>query len=359
MIKYIGSKRALAPAIVALARALPVSSACDLFAGTTRIGQALRSAGLRVWSNDTATYSEVFGRAYIEADERIDRARMGALLGRLEALPGRHGYFTETFCERARYLQPHNGMRVDAIREAIERLSLSGIERALLLTSLIEAADRVDSTCGLQMAYVKRWSQRSYGDLRLRLPAAVQGPPGIVTRADANALAGELGEIDCVYIDPPYNQHSYFSNYHLWETLVRWDRPEHYGVACKRIDCRKVKSPYNSRRRAWAALGDLIARLPTPWLILSFSDEGFHRPEDLRALLAERGHLAAIAVDNRRYVGAQIGIHDRRGRRVGAVSHLRNRELLFIVGPRRSLVERAAAAAARALAPARLAVAGG
>src|SRR5579875_2353675 len=118
-------------------------------------------------------------------------------------------------------------------------------------------------------------------------------------------------------------------------------------------------SPPTTAAGAPAALGDLIARLPTPWLILSFSDEGFHRPEDLRALLAERGHLAAIAVDNRRYVGAQIGIHDRRGRRVGAVSHLRNRELLFIVGPRRSLVERAAAAAARALAPARLAVAGG
>lgn len=358
MIKYIGSKRLLAPAIAAAITELGARSACDLFAGTTRVGQALRRAGLLVWSNDTASYSEVLGRAYIEADERVDRRRVAGLLSFLGSLEGRRGYFTETFCERARFLQPHNGMRVDAIRDAIEELSLTGIERALLLTSLIEAADRVDSTCGLQMAFVKRWSRRSHAELQLRMTHAVPGPSGIVTRAEANALAGDLEGIECAYIDPPYNQHSYFSNYHVWETLVRWDHPQHYGVACKRVDCRRRKSPYNSRRAAWAALAELIERLPTPWLVLSFSDEGFHDPEDLRALLGERGHLAVLAVPSRRYVGAQIGVHDRQGRRVGRVSHLRNRELLFIVGPSRRHAERAVAAAARALEQVRPAAAG-
>ena len=69
----------------------------------------------------------------------------------------------------------------------------------------------------------------------LREPAPVDGPPGEVTRGDANALARELQGIDCAYLDPPYNGHSYFSNYHVWETLVRWDRPESYGVARKRV----------------------------------------------------------------------------------------------------------------------------
>ena len=99
-----------------------------------------------------------------------------------------------------------------------------------MLTSLLEAADRVDSTTGLQMAYLKSWAPRSFASLELRLPEPVVGPAGSVTRLDANALAAQL-EVDLVYVDPPYNQHSYFSNYHVWETLVRWDAPEGYGIA--------------------------------------------------------------------------------------------------------------------------------
>lgn len=342
MVKYLGSKRALVPAIARAVAALPVASAVDLFAGTTRVGQALRRGGLRVHANDLATYSEALGLAYIAATA-ADRARLPALLAHLRALPGRRGYVTETFCERSRFFQPHNGMRIDAIRDEIERLELSPVERGLLLTSLLEAADRVDSTCGLQMAYVKAWAPRAFNALELREPAAVAGPAGTVTRADAQTLA--VGGADLAYLDPPYNQHSYFSNYHIWETLVRWDAPEHYGVACKRVDCRTTKSPFNRRREAGAALARLVERLPTPWIVLSCSDEGFHDLGDLAALLAERGHVRTAAIDSKRYVGAQIGIFDPMGRKVGAVSHLRNTELLFVAGPDAALAEAAARAA--------------
>src|SRR5580765_870408 len=235
MVKYIGSKRVLAPMLQRLAALLPIRSACDLFPGTTRVGQAFRQAGVAVRSNDTATYSEALAQAYVVATEG-DRARLPELLAHLRTVPPVHGYFTETFCVRSRYFQPQNGMRVDAIRDEIDRLDLTPVERGLLVTSLLEAADRVDSTCGLQMAYVKRWSARSYGDLELREPRLVAGPAGTVSRRDANELAPQLDGVDCAYLDPPYNQHSYFSNYHIWETLVRWDRPATYGVACKRVD---------------------------------------------------------------------------------------------------------------------------
>ena len=83
-------------------------------------------------SNDLATYSEALGQAYVAADERRrPRADPGAAR-HLSALPGRRGYFTETFCERARFFQPHNGMRVDAIRDEIDRLGLEPVERGLL-----------------------------------------------------------------------------------------------------------------------------------------------------------------------------------------------------------------------------------
>jgi adenine-specific DNA-methyltransferase len=349
VIKYLGSKRSLVPLIEEVARALPIRSACDLFAGTTRVGQAFRRAGVQVHSNDTATYSEPLGYSYIVDDGAVDRARLRRLLADLDALPGRPGYFTETFCERSRFFQPHNGARVDAIREAIDAVTDDPVERGLLLTSLLEAADRVDSTCGLQMAYVKQWAARSYEPLRLREPTLVAGPAGRVSRSDAETLAGAL-DVDCTYLDPPYNQHSYYANYHVWETLVRWDAPDHYGVACKRVDVRTTKSRFNSRRTAWDALQTVVERLQTPWLVVSLSDEGFHDPDAVAALLAEKGHVASLSVDFKRYVGAQIGIHDPSGRKVGTVSHLRNTETLFVVGPERAQVRDAVSRAAQ-LAP--------
>jgi adenine-specific DNA-methyltransferase len=341
LIKYIGSKRTLVPLISQAISRLPVESACDLFAGTTRVGQGLRQAGLTVHSNDLSTYSEVLGLAYIEADDSLDREHLLGLLEHLGAVRPEHGYFTETFCIQSRFFRPENGMKVDAIRNEIERLELSRLERGIVLTSLMEAADRVDSTCGLQMAYVKQWATRSLNPLQLRLPEQVSGPAGKVTRRDANEIAPELGDVDCAYIDPPYNQHSYFSNYHIWETLVRWDAPEHYGVACKRIDCRTTKSPYNRKREAWGALTDLIRKTASPWLVVSFSNEGFHDQDEIAALLGESRHVRCVASDFKRYVGAQIGIFNPEGRRVGEVSHLRNKELLFVAGPDEQALETA------------------
>jgi len=341
LIKYLGSKRTLVPLIERVVAGLPVRTACDLFAGTTRVGQALRAGGLRVVSNDTASYSEAFGQAYVAAGPEVDRSRLRRLLARLDALPGRPGYFTRAFCEQARYLQPANGARVDAIRAAIDELELDPVERGILLTALVEAADRVDSTVGLQMAYLKQWAPRAHNRLELREPPAVPGPPGTVVREDANALAPEL-DVDLAYVDPPYNQHSYFSNYHVWETLVRGDEPDTYGVANKRVDCRERKSPWNSRRLAAAALEDLLDRVATPWLVVSFNAEGFHDPDAVQERLARERHVARVPVGVKRYVGAQIGIHAPSGEKVGRVSHLRTTEYLFVAGPDRAAVEQAA-----------------
>ena len=352
MIKYIGSKRAIVPMLEGLARRLPISSVCDLFAGTTRVGQAFRRAGCRVVSNDLASYSEAFGQAYIAADEGLDRSRLRDLIAQLQALPGTPGYVTETFCLQARYFSPENGARIDAIRAAIDAMAPDGALRGCLLTSLLEAADRVDSTCGLQMAYLKRPAARSLQPLTLREPEAVAGPAGVVTREGANDLARALDGIDCAYLDPPYNQHSYFSNYHAWETITRGDRPGAYGVARKRLDCRTTRSPFNSAREAWPALVDLVGALRTPWVILSINDEGFHEPAAVAELLGERGHVAALAMDVPRYVGARIGIHNPAGVRVGAVSHVRATEWLIVCGPDRAVVESAFDEVGPALTPA-------
>ncbi len=338
MIKYIGSKRTLVPRILAYAKAIRertgASSFLDAFTGTTRVAQALKRAHFQVTANDLASYSEILAIAYIEADADEHRGPLtAAKIGHLNALPGRDGYFTQTFCVDSRYFQPGNGRRIDAIREEIDRISDDRVERAILLTSLLEAADRVDSTTGLQMAYLKDWAPRSFNAMELRMPLLIPGA-GTALRQDANALVAAMAPVDIAYLDPPYNQHSYFSNYHIWETLVRDDSPESYGVARKRIDCRVTKSDYNAKGRSWAAFESLVRAIPAKYLIVSFSNEGYFAHDDLVALLESRfGEVEAVPVDFRRYVGAQIGIHNSRGEKVGRVSHLTNQEFLFVAGP--------------------------
>jgi adenine-specific DNA-methyltransferase len=336
VIKYLGSKRTLLPAIVRAVQAVPgARTVVDLFSGTARVGHALKAAGYRVRANDHLAYAHLLARCYVEAD-REDLARDAErLVAELNALPGRAGWFTETFCARARYFQPKNGARIEAIREAIASKGLPPLLEAVLLVSLMEAADRVDSTAGVQMAYLKQWAPRAHNDLALRVPALLpRATAGKGSASDLDAIdAAATLDADVAYLDPPYNQHSYLGNYHVWETLARWDEPEVYGIACKRSDCRDRRSPFNSRRRFRAAYAALVAAVRAPVLIASFSDEGFLARAELEALLATRGSVRVLATDYKRYVGAQIGIYDPQGRKVGTPGRLRNTEYLFVVAP--------------------------
>jgi adenine-specific DNA-methyltransferase len=293
----------------------------------------------------------MFARCYVETDAtQVDADAVDAALRDLAHRPGVDGYVTETFCVQSRFFQPFNGRRIDGIRDAIESDYGDSRLYPVLLTSLIEAADRVDSTTGVQMAYVKKWAPRSFRPLELRPPELLTGT-GRAVRGDACDLAGGLGSFDFAYLDPPYNQHRYFTNYHVWETLVRWDAPEQYGVACKRLDAREphTRSPFNARATMAPALAELIGSLRARVTIASISDESWVSLEGLLEVCRERGHAEVLTFDSRRYVGAQIGIFNPSGERVGRVSHLRNREHLVVAGERsevREIVASAPAAAA-------------
>ena len=253
VIKYLGSKRALVPVLGDIASAVRdavgAKTALDLFTGTTRVAQELKRRGLHVTAADSASYSRVLADCYIATDAaQVPQAGCGPRWTGSMPLAGRRGYVTEVFCEKARYFQPKNGMRIDAVRDAIERDYAGSRLYPILLTALMLAADRVDSTTGVQMAYLKRWAPRAYNDLQLRAPTLLDGP-GRAVLGEAADVVDEVGDVDFAYLDPPYNQHSYRANYHVWETLIRWDDPPHYGVACKRADVRDPasKSPFNRR----------------------------------------------------------------------------------------------------------------
>ena len=351
MIKYLGSKRRLVPVLAEICRASGARTALDLFTGTTRVAQAFKAQGVHVTAVDSARYAHAFAHTYIEADAAAaDMGALRAAVTHLDGLPGKPGYVTEEFSRQARFFQPHNAARIDAVRDAIDSGYAGSPLFPMLLTSLIEAADRVDSTTGVQMAYVKQWAPRSFNPLELRVPELLAGG-GRAIQGDAVALAPSLGPFDLAYLDPPYNQHRYFTNYHVWETLVAWDAPEAYGVARKRVDARdpSTHSVFNSKRTMSAALASVVQSVDCDLLVLSYNNESWLGLDELEAMCAVvrapsrnggpaapsatiQREVATLAFDSARYVGARIGIFNPSGRKVGRVSHLSNQELLVVAG---------------------------
>lgn len=350
MIKYIGSKRVLIPALLeTIAAVVPGGSVIDLFSGTSRVGHALKGQGHRVIANDHNAYAATIACCYVAANAEDHLREAGLLVDEFNQLAGNPGYFTETFCERSRFFQPKNGARIDAIREEIERKELPPELKAVMLVALMEAADRVDSTTGVQMAYLKQWAPRAHRDLELRIPLLLpeaRGGKGEAHQGEAETMVDSLSA-DIGYLDPPYNQHKYIGNYHIWESLVRWDKPETYGVACKRLDCRERPSRFNGKRDSREALLGVIRGIRTEHLVVSFNDEGYFSRAEIESMLSERGEVVVIEHDFQRYVGARIGIHNPKGEKVGKISHLRNTEYVYVATKSGAVLDRVRALAGR------------
>ena len=335
MIKYIGSKRRLVPVLGELLVRAGARTALDMFTGTTRVAQEWKRRGAHVTAVDVARYSAVLAECFIATDAReIVVQSLNEAIFHLQGLPGSDGYVTETFSRQARFFQEDNARRIDAIRDAIELEWCGHPFRPLLLTSLLLAADRVDSTTGVQMAYLKQWAPRSYQPLELRVPELIAGE-GRALQGDAVDVSSQLPEVDLAYLDPPYNQHRYSGNYHVWETLMAWDNPDHYGVACKRVGLRGEEgvSVFNRRREAPAAMAALVSGLKAEVVLISGSDEGWIPVEDLADMASGRGAVEVLAFDSRRYIGSQIGVFDPQGKKVGIAGRARNTEFLVVAGP--------------------------
>ena len=331
MIKYLGSKRALLERMFeALGPLDGVRTVLDAMSGTSRVGHAFKQRGFHVTANDHNHYAAVLARCYVQADARHVRDEATAVIAELGRVAPRAGWFTDTFCVRSRFFHPNNGARIEAMRERLLEMRLQPDIEAVAFVAIMEAADRVDSTVGVQMAYLKSWAARALRPLQLRVPAIVDGPGRATCRDVVELLAEDA--YDLVYVDPPYNAHRYLGNYHVWETLVRWDAPEVYGIACKRVDYRDYHSAFNARRGIHAAMKAVIDTARARWLVVSFSDEGTITRAEMEAMLATRGPVTVIEMDHARYVGARIGIYNPRGERVGKVGRVRNTEYLYRVG---------------------------
>ena len=179
-IKYTGSKREILPVLLELIKPLNVKTVLDGFSGTTRVSQALKQAGYTVYANDIADWSKVFGECYLL--NRKPASYYLPLIDHLNNLPGKFGWFSENYGGepnggsatqkdgRKRIWQLHNTKKLDAIREEIDKIAKDEIEKSVLLTSLIIAMDKVDSSVGHQVSYLKKWASRAYNTMKIETP---------------------------------------------------------------------------------------------------------------------------------------------------------------------------------------------
>lgn len=344
-IKYAGSKLKLLPHILELAAKVKPRTVFDGFAGTTRVSQALAQSGYRVIANDIAVWSKVFGECYLLSPR--PREHYQDLIDHLNSLPGKHGWFTEHYAgDTKKPWQRHNTLKLDSIREEIERLDLNKHERAVALTSLILAMDDVDSTMGHYASYLNEWSPRSYRDMKLRIPR-------IVTKTRQHEVHHgnvfdlvQMIDADLAYYDPPYGSNNdkmppsrvrYASYYHLWTSICLFDNPELFGKANRRADTSDVLSAsvFEEYRRNEAgrfivvdAIERLLRETKARHIILSYSSGGRATAEELNDVIRSAGKLVEVLeVDYKRNVmGGMRWTHE-----WVRDAEQANREFLFLI----------------------------
>ncbi|MBI4567705.1 MAG: DNA adenine methylase [Planctomycetes bacterium] len=355
-IKYAGSKLKLLPYILQLVRKVKPHTVLDGFSGTTRVSQALAQTGHRVIANDLSVWSEVFGRCYLLNEHPPEHYQ--PLVDHLNSLPGQDGWFTERYggepnggCSVSgdglkKPWQKHNTRRLDAIREEIDRLTLSDVERAVLLASLILALDEVESTLGHFASYLNDWSPRSYNELHLRVPRLLPRLEAHeVHRGGIFDLLPRV-EVDLAYFDPPYGSNNekmppsrvrYAAYYHVWTTVCLNDKPPVFGKAKRRVDTSDTVacSPFEEFRRgksgrfvAVEAMERLFNETRAKHLILSYSSGGRATAEELNGIVSSAGRVVdVLEVDYRKNVMAGM----RWTNEWVAEAETPNREFLFLI----------------------------
>lgn len=323
-IKYAGSKKRLIPYIVQILSELDgVKNVLDGFSGTTRVTQTFTQLGYNTTANDISVWSEVFGTCYLKS-KKTDKYYQ-EIIDHLNGLKGYNGWFTHNYgtahIDKKIPFQRKNTRKLDAIRDEIEKLNLKWEDEAVILTSLIYALDKVDSTLGHYAAYLKNWSPRSYNDLELKLPRRfpIESKNQVIKGDIFDTIA--QNEYDFAYFDPPYGSNNekmppsrvrYASYYHIWKTVILNDKPDLFGKANRREDTRdpKAVSVFEEFRKdedghfiAMKALKRMLEETKAHYILLSYSSGGRATKEELHEIMGEVGKLIKVVeIDYRKNV---------------------------------------------------------
>lgn len=352
--RYIGCKLNLLPYIEHLVtETLGVREGvfCDLFAGTATVGAHFKKQGFQIISNDLLELSAAFQHALIANNAEpafsgiIDTlgdvgdtnlftslSPYNQVIAWLNCLPGKKGFIFNAYCPSGRnecgrqYLSDVNGQKIDAIRQQIQTWRAAGDitenEFYLLLLPLVEATSKVANISGTYAAYLKHWDARTYKPLTLVPVDIIRSRLShSVYRRPANELVTEI-RCDVLYIDPPYNTRQYITNYHLLETIARYDNPSLRGKTGLRDYEASEKSAYCSKSACLSAFTDLIEKADARHIVVSYSNEGILSPDEILSVLSLRGKAnLSSAIDYQRFKSNSQGKNKNR----------RVQELLFHV----------------------------
>ena len=315
--RYIGNKTRLLPFILRTLdkEGIDAGAVHDAFAGTASVGRALKEKGWQVYGSDLLMSSYVFQRAYVVADS-ADPA-VDEMARALSRVSPREGFISRHFSPAGgttsagrMYFTPENAARIDAARTELESWRESGAvgEDAyyLLLAAIIEGADRVANTAGVYASYMKRWQPNAQRAFAVSVESTVPGRPAVAYLMDATEAAASIGEVDLIYIDPPYNSRQYVAYYHIPEILARGWSDVEPAIRGKvgLLAGNEGRSQWSHGRRVQKLFTALLSATGARYALVSFNSEGHLKPETLESLLkkaAVDGQVSHFIQRYRRY----------------------------------------------------------
>ena len=340
LIPYIGNKRKLLDLINQAIELTNVKDGIfvDLFSGSTVVARFAKQLDFRVLSNDWEPYSEQIAIGTVVLNEVPRFAELGGCANAFQILNNAtpiEGYVTKHLCpsddenlnhesDRLFYMRK-NGMKIDAMRELIstwmDEEKITSLEFAYIMASFMYSASYVSNTSGVFKGFHRGWGG-SNGTAQYRIcsdivlkpsPLYDNGEKNLSTRQDAGKLVHNLADIlggvpDIIYLDPPYNQHPYGSNYHVLNTITLWDEPDFPEKITRgtksaiRLDWRtERRSAYNSHRKAAQEFQELIDNISAKFILTSYSTEGNIPLETMMEILGSKGSLRIVKREYVRY----------------------------------------------------------
>lgn len=301
--RYIGGKSLMLGNIhnVIQNKAKNVHVVTDIFSGTGVVAQSLKSHGYAVNSNDILYFSYVLNKGILEMNEPVSQD-LKELIKHLNNLSidnspwfdidtafVYHNYSPHDDCKRM-YFQCENAIKIDLVRQEIERLRIQipESEYFYLLSLLIKAVPYVSNITGTYGAYLKYWDKRTYNHLTLEETAIEHSNAEChCYNMDSLELARQITS-DLTYLDPPYNGRQYLPNYHILETIARYDNPTIKGLTGQRVDPEK-SSDYCKKGKASKAFRTLLRTINSRYLLLSYNNEGLLTTEEMTQIFLESG----------------------------------------------------------------------
>lgn len=303
---YIGSKLSLIDFLVDSIEQVTNKSKgvfADLFAGTGIVGSTFKQKGFEVFANDIQHYSYVLNKHFIENSESVDVS----LIKHLNALEGTEGFIYKNYCNGSgcerNYFTDENGKKCDSIRIEIDRLYDNGEitenQYYYLLASLINSIDKYANTASVYGAFLKHIKKSAARTFELELLPIIEGKKGTVYNEDINNLITKING-DILYLDPPYNVRQYCANYHVLETISRYDNPVLNGKTGLR-DYNGQKSKYCSGKTVASSFDDLISKADFKYIFLSYNNEGLMSLDTIREIMSKYGKYDVFTKEYHRF----------------------------------------------------------